>query len=50
VVDGFRWILLGAAGAPTPGQVAVSAGVAALLLVGGVAYFRRAEHVFADVI
>jgi lipopolysaccharide transport system permease protein len=50
VVEGLRWILLGAANAPTPGAVAVSAGVAALLLVGGVAYFRRVERVFADVI
>jgi lipopolysaccharide transport system permease protein len=50
VVDGFRWILLGAATAPTLGEVAVSSGVAVLLLVGGVAYFRRAERVFADVI
>jgi lipopolysaccharide transport system permease protein len=50
VVDGFRWILLGAATAPTLAEVAVSSGVAVLLLVGGVAYFRRAERVFADVI
>jgi lipopolysaccharide transport system permease protein len=50
VVDGFRWILLGAASAPTVGEVAVSCGVTALLLAGGVAYFRRAEKLFADVI
>jgi lipopolysaccharide transport system permease protein len=50
VVDGFRWILLGAATAPTLGEVSVSTGVAALLLIGGVAYFRRTERVFADVI
>ena len=31
-----------------PGQVAVSAAVALVLLLGGLAYFRRTEASFAD--
>ena len=49
VVEGFRWALLGSA-APDWGLVAVSAGVVAVLLVGGVMYFRRMERTFADVV
>jgi lipopolysaccharide transport system permease protein len=48
VVVGFRWAVLG-----TPAQwtvVAISAGSAALLLVGGLAYFDRVERRFADII
>lgn len=48
VVDGFRWGLLGAT-APGPSLV-ISVGVAVLLLVSGVYYFRRVEDTFADVI
>jgi lipopolysaccharide transport system permease protein len=48
VVEGFRWTLLGA---ERPGVgIAASAVVAVALLVGGVAYFRRVEDTFADVI
>jgi lipopolysaccharide transport system permease protein len=49
VVEGFRWALLG-----TDIQIGVltlvSLLVAALLLIGGLIYFRRMERTFADVI
>ncbi|HSR31159.1 MAG TPA: ABC transporter permease [Anaerolineae bacterium] len=48
VVEGFRWALLG------KGEIGdllgVSVGIVALLLVTGLAYFRRMEASFADVI
>jgi lipopolysaccharide transport system permease protein len=48
VVEGFRWGLLGT---PAPGAMAaVSLVVVTMALVGGVAYFRRMEGTFADVI
>ncbi len=49
VVEGFRWALLDAGTAPGS-MVAVSAAVALLLLISGVAFFRRVERTFADVI
>jgi lipopolysaccharide transport system permease protein len=49
VVDGFRWALLGGA-APPVQAIAVSAAITAAALVGGLAYFRRVERTFADVI
>jgi len=49
VVEGFRWALLGTKTAPGP-AIAVSAGAALLLLVGGAFYFRRMEKTFADVV
>jgi lipopolysaccharide transport system permease protein len=49
VVSGWRWGMLGGSH-PIPGQVAVSAGVGVLLLVGGVVFFKRAEPRFADTI
>jgi homopolymeric O-antigen transport system permease protein len=49
VVEGFRWALLGTDSAPGP-MVAVSATVAAIVLVGGAYYFRRMERIFADVV
>jgi len=49
VVEGFRWALLGTE--PAPGaMLAASAGMALLLLVSGVHYFRRVEDRFADII
>lgn len=48
VVDGFRWALLGTS-APAVSSLA-SVGVTVLLLLGGIAYFRRTESFFADVI
>jgi len=48
VVDGFRWALVGG---PWPGAtVFVSAAAVAVLLVGGLFYFRRTERTFADVV
>jgi lipopolysaccharide transport system permease protein len=49
VVEGFRWALLGT-GSPPGGMVAVSAGVAVVLLLASCVYFRRTEAGFADVI
>lgn len=49
VVEGFRWALLGTGTAPGP-MVAVSAGIAGLILVTGMFYFRRMERTFADMV
>ena len=49
VVEGFRWALLGKEGGVGP-VVLASALVVAVLLVGGLFYFRRMEKTFADVI
>jgi len=48
VVEGFRWVLLGKSGSPGP-LLWVSGLVVVLLLIGGLAYFRRMESTFADV-
>jgi lipopolysaccharide transport system permease protein len=48
VVEGFRWALVGG---PAPGPlVFVSVAIMLLLLLTGLAYFRRMERGFADVI
>ena len=49
VVEGFRWALLGTREGPGP-MVLVSGIASALLLAGGVLYFRRMEKTFADVV
>jgi lipopolysaccharide transport system permease protein len=49
VVEGFRWALLGE-GAPPVGPTLLSAAVTGIVLVAGLAYFRRVERAFADVI
>jgi lipopolysaccharide transport system permease protein len=49
VLDGFRWALLGKAG-PSLGMIAVSTAVASGLFVASLAYFRRTERSFADII
>jgi lipopolysaccharide transport system permease protein len=49
VVSGVRWAMLGAP-APDPGPVAISVAVALALLAAGIAYFRRTELFFADVV
>jgi lipopolysaccharide transport system permease protein len=47
-VEGFRWALLGG---PLPqATILVSAAATAVILVVGMAYFRRVERTFADVI
>lgn len=49
VVEGFRWALLGQGEAPFE-AIGLSIVVTALTLIGGLAYFRRVERTFADVI
>jgi lipopolysaccharide transport system permease protein len=48
VIEGFRAALLGSRAMPWD-LIAIGASVACVLLIVGVAYFRRKEHVFADV-
>ena len=48
VVEGFRWALLGK-GELGP-LLLVSVAVVLILLVGGLAYFRRMEKTFADIV
>ena len=50
VVEGFRWALLGGEASGTKPLVAVSVLVVAVLLVGGLVYFRRMERTFADIV
>ncbi|MBC7230316.1 MAG: ABC transporter permease [Actinobacteria bacterium] len=49
VVEGFRWVLLGMEARIGP-MIAVSSGMAVLILVGGAYFFRRTERIFADVV
>jgi lipopolysaccharide transport system permease protein len=49
VIEGFRWALLGNAN-PSWGLLGVSVVVVAVLLAGGLFYFRRTERIFADVV
>lgn len=49
VVDGFRWALLGKTEWLGTSAL-VSTFVVVLLLIGGLAYFRRMERTFADVV
>jgi lipopolysaccharide transport system permease protein len=48
VIDGFRAILLGTHPFSW-GQAALAGAVALVVLVGGILYFERSEHRFADV-
>ena len=48
VVEAFRWALLGSR--PLPDAVWISIGTTAVLLTGGLFYFRRTERTFADII
>jgi lipopolysaccharide transport system permease protein len=50
VIDGFRWAILGDAFPVYWPGLGVSAGLAMLLAVGGMAYFRNMERSFADVV
>jgi lipopolysaccharide transport system permease protein len=49
VIEGFRWAMTSHGQPPRPLLVA-SAAVVVLVLVGGVAYFRRIERTIADVV
>ena len=50
VLEGFRWALLGQGGPPPLGPILVSTGITAVVLLLGLAYFRRVERTFADII
>jgi lipopolysaccharide transport system permease protein len=50
VIEGFRWALLGQGAPPPVGAILISACVTAVVLLLGLAYFRRTERTFADVI
>jgi lipopolysaccharide transport system permease protein len=50
VVDGFRWCLLGGTTEFYAPGLAISVAVSAVLLAGGLWYFRKTERQFADVI
>jgi lipopolysaccharide transport system permease protein len=50
VLEGFRWALLGSGTPPPVGSIVASAIVTLVLLIAGLAYFRRVERTFADVI
>ncbi|MCP5533251.1 MAG: ABC transporter permease [Akkermansiaceae bacterium] len=49
VISGFRWAILGEPN-PYPLSFAISGVVIVLIIVTGVAYFRKTEKTFADVI
>ena len=50
VIDGFRWCILGGDSPLYLPGFLLSLGVVALILWIGVAYFRRTERYFADLI
>lgn len=49
VIEGFRWSVLGTEVNPWPGLL-VSAVSAIIIFISGVAYFKRTERFFADII
>ncbi len=49
VVDGFRWAILGS-GAASSSMILISIAAVVLILIGGVAYFKRMERSFADLV
>jgi lipopolysaccharide transport system permease protein len=49
VVDGFRWALLGS-GSGSGAMMLISIAAVILVLIGGVAYFKRMERSFADIV
>jgi lipopolysaccharide transport system permease protein len=50
VIDGFRWILLGDAFPVNWSGFGLSAVLVLAIFAGGIAYFRRMERTFADVV
>jgi lipopolysaccharide transport system permease protein len=50
VIDGFRWAVLGSDSPIDLPSFIISMAVVALFLVAGIAYFRRTEKGFADII
>jgi lipopolysaccharide transport system permease protein len=49
VIEGFRWAIFKRA-SPDLVAIGISLAVVALLLIGGLIFFRRMEQYFADVI
>lgn len=49
VVQGFRWAFIGQA-AHVGSLLAISCGIVLAMLIGGLAYFRRTEALFADLV
>ncbi len=49
VIEGFRWALLGKTN-PDFGMMTISAIIVLGLLLGGLAFFRRTENTFADIV
>jgi lipopolysaccharide transport system permease protein len=50
VIEGFRWALLGTQQSISPSMVAISSGIALLIFITGLFFFRRMERIFADMI
>jgi lipopolysaccharide transport system permease protein len=50
VIEGFRWALLGTQQSISPLMIAISSGIALVIFVTGLFFFRRMERVFADMI
>lgn len=50
VIEGFRWALLGTQQSISLGMIAISSGIALLILISGLFFFRRMERIFADMI
>ena len=50
IIDGFRWSILGGRTPLNPISIASSLAITAVVLVAGIAYFRRTERSLADVI
>lgn len=50
VVTGFRWALLGSHAAQVGNIIFASLGMSVVLLLAGIAFFRRVERSFADVV
>lgn len=50
VIDGFRWAILGGEFTLDPTRLGISFGVAAILLITGLWFFRSTEKTFADII
>lgn len=50
VIDGFRWSILGEPFVTNQIGLGISLGVTVLMLIVGVAYFRKTERGFADII
>ncbi len=50
VIEGFRWALLGTQQSISPSMIAISSGIALLIFITGLFFFRRMERIFADMI